>query len=74
MEGAPKSKLSGQELALFKNLQRTEPNLTEDDFIELRELALQKVSPGIKKFFSKHGVLMEEAPDPEEVREFDPEH
>ena len=67
-ETFPQSKLNPAEKALYESRAKG-LGLTEDDFLELREIAKGAHSTGVKKFFSVGGVLMEEKLSPDEQGE-----
>ena len=70
-EGTPISKLSGGEKAMFLKFVEKNPGITEDDFIELRGLALSGRSSAVKNLLTVNGIVMEEKdlPSAEEVKD-----
>ena len=61
--------LSMEEQALYKKCLERNPGLTEQDFKELRNDAINTKSPRVQKFFEVNGVLMENKPSGEEIKE-----
>lgn len=71
MEGMEQmnSKLNPKETALYQKFVEQNPNMSVDDFIELRKDALNAQNPAIRTFYAVHGVLMEEQPDEQTLEE-----
>ena len=62
------SKLTPEEMGLYKNFVTRNPGITEADFKELRTLALGS-APAVQKFYEVNGILMKELPDRDEREE-----
>ena len=71
MEMRSSSKLNSQEQELYKKALSKNSNLSEDDFLEFRKMALGAQGTGVKKFFEVNGMLMqsENMPKGDELRE-----
>ena len=71
MEGPMGSKLSPMEKSMYEKFVAKNPGMSEDDFLELRTMALKASSTGAKQFYSAGGVLMEESalPTGDEMKE-----
>ena len=71
MEGFPKPKLSKEEQALYQKVKGNKffANLSEDEFLEWRQSALQNHSTKGKTITSHAGVVMEKVPDADELDE-----
>lgn len=74
LESIPNGELSHKEEAMYQKFVSENPGITRADFKELREIALNSHSSGVKDFFSVKGVLMEEIPTPEEKAEILEQH
>lgn len=71
MESIPNSPLNPAEKTMYKRFLAKNPDadgMTEVDFKELRDLALEK-GGGVKKFFALKGIVMEEMPSEDELHE-----
>lgn len=68
MEMGSVSKLNAVEKELYNKFAAKNPGWTEEDFLELREVALSKTSGKIQKFFEVNGVVMENKPDADDLR------
>lgn len=61
--------MSSAEKELYNKFSERNPGMTESDFMELRAGALTARSMGAKKFYQAGGVLLEEVPKGDEMRE-----
>jgi hypothetical protein len=71
MEGMEQmnSKLNPKETALYQKFVAQHPNMSVDDFVELRKDALNTQNPVVKTFYAMNGVIMEEQPDEQTLEE-----
>ena len=69
MENVPMSELSPVDEAIYQKSLARNPDLTRADWKEIRSAALSSMNPGVKKFYEKNGILYEEMPDSDTIRE-----
>lgn len=69
MEGGMGPKMSLTEQAMYDKFVEKNPGMTESDFLELRAGALSAHSMGAKKFYQAGGILMEEVPQGDAMKE-----
>ena len=65
------SNMSSGEKAMYARFAAKNPGITEEDFMELRKLALSAKTQGAKRFYEVGGVLMQsgELPKGDEMKE-----
>ncbi len=69
MERAPQNELNEKEMAMYNNFVISHPNTSPEAFAKMRKFALSQADAGLHDFFSVSGVIMEEMPTAEEMKE-----
>lgn len=69
MENAQSSILNPTDQILYKKCVGKNGYISEGDFLELRGLARQAANPGVKQFFELSGIVMEQKPDAESLKQ-----
>jgi hypothetical protein len=75
MENIPNQEivLSPGEESMYQHFVQKNPGITRTDFQELRGYALKTHNPGVIKFYEMNGLVMQEKPNPDDIKEMRPE-